>query len=562
MFFQVHARIFNRDGVAQSGDILVADAVPAVKESVGFAPVSVDVAMTPTGDFVVVYDVGNLQTNNSVVMAHFYTVNGTDEGAVLVTPVPPLAEVFQAYEPTVARDNKGDTFISFLTQQDFGLVKVGVQILSPSTTPIGGPIVVSDSATGPLSRPSIATDGTGNFVVAWNADVFNPTPQAHIVFRRFAPDGKPIDSSAVDVATAQLSSTPSVGRAQDTGNFVITWDTASSGTTVIEAQRFDASGAPLGAPFQVNTSTSEPAQSPQVAIGAAGNFAISWTTGLPETVFSRVFNADGSAESPQLQVNGPSVDFGSSDIAVDSTLSQFIVNWPGAGNSGQDEILARIYRKPAPVAPAILPPSLPVSPPVAGEDPAIGIALERSTTRRAETPIPFFLPLTELPPPQGPVQFEPVRSLLPTPGAPGPEEQELRKMGEISGEVFLDLNGNGIHDEGEPGLAGQVVFLDLNDNGILDDGEPSVVTDSKGEYVFSGLPLTKYRVRQLVRPSRIIQTTPLDNAGHEVMLTRQNNTAPNQNFGTKILQTATPVSPPPSSTDEPPSRAGDDTPPE
>src|SRR5439155_16558325 len=50
----------------------------------------------------------------------------------------------------------------------------------------------------------------------------------------------------------------------------------------------------------------------------------------------------------------------------------------------------------------------------------------------------------------------------------------------ISGQVFNDLNGNGIRDTGEPGLQGFTAFLDTNNNGLLDDCEPSTVRDANG----------------------------------------------------------------------------------
>src|SRR5262249_20242982 len=46
--------------------------------------------------------------------------------------------------------------------------------------------------------------------------------------------------------------------------------------------------------------------------------------------------------------------------------------------------------------------------------------------------------------------------------------------GSIAGQAFRDLNGNGVKDAGEPGLAGWTHFLDLNNNGALDPAEPRV----------------------------------------------------------------------------------------
>src|SRR5207244_2233283 len=86
---------------------------------------------------------------------------------------------------------------------------------------------------------------------------------------------------------------------------------------------------------------------------------------------------------------------------------------------------------------------------------------------------------------------------------------------------------------------GQRVFLDLNDNGIWDPGEPGDVTDANGRYEFSGLALTRHRVRQDLSRARIAQTAPERNAAHEVELTEESSTAPDRDFGAKVLQAAT-----------------------
>ncbi len=59
--------------------------------------------------------------------------------------------------------------------------------------------------------------------------------------------------------------------------------------------------------------------------------------------------------------------------------------------------------------------------------------------------------------------------------------------GTISGNVFNDLNMNGIQNTGEPGLGGWVVFLDANGDGVLDNNEDWTTTDANGNYSFSNL---------------------------------------------------------------------------
>ena len=68
---------------------------------------------------------------------------------------------------------------------------------------------------------------------------------------------------------------------------------------------------------------------------------------------------------------------------------------------------------------------------------------------------------------------------------------------EISGRLWDDLNGDGVADFGEPGVAGETVFIDLNDNGSFDAGEPFDTTDGSGDYEFLNLEERVYTVRLL-----------------------------------------------------------------
>ncbi len=88
---------------------------------------------------------------------------------------------------------------------------------------------------------------------------------------------------------------------------------------------------------------------------------------------------------------------------------------------------------------------------------------------------------------------------------------------EIRGTKWEDLDADGVWDAGEPGLAGVMIYLDLNRNGLLDDGEPSaataeddpltVGTDETGTYAFSPLDAGRYVVSEVV-PAGYAQTHP------------------------------------------------------
>ncbi|MEL7313960.1 MAG: S8 family serine peptidase, partial [Cyanobacteria bacterium J06559_3] len=70
----------------------------------------------------------------------------------------------------------------------------------------------------------------------------------------------------------------------------------------------------------------------------------------------------------------------------------------------------------------------------------------------------------------------------------------------LSGSKWHDLNENGLRDAAEPSLADWTMYLDANRNGTLDDGELSTVTDSSGNYSFTGLVPNTYAVAEVQQP--------------------------------------------------------------
>ena len=70
----------------------------------------------------------------------------------------------------------------------------------------------------------------------------------------------------------------------------------------------------------------------------------------------------------------------------------------------------------------------------------------------------------------------------------------------IRGNVFQDVDGDGVRDYGERGMSGWTVYLDTDRDGTLDEGEPRRLSGTDGRYVFEGLAPGSYRVAEVVRP--------------------------------------------------------------
>ena len=88
------------------------------------------------------------------------------------------------------------------------------------------------------------------------------------------------------------------------------------------------------------------------------------------------------------------------------------------------------------------------------------------------------------------------------------------QYGVVSGTVFNDLNGDGIRQSGEPGLAGVTVYADLSIDGGF---EPTTVTDSNGNYSLT-VPEGAVIIRQKL-PSGNRQSDPVGGAGEHVTVT-------------------------------------------
>jgi len=80
-------------------------------------------------------------------------------------------------------------------------------------------------------------------------------------------------------------------------------------------------------------------------------------------------------------------------------------------------------------------------------------------------------------------------------------------VGSISGFKFNDLNANSVRDATDPPLANWQIYIDLNGNGRVDPGEPNTITNPQGNYTFANVSPGRYLVREVQQPGWV-QTTP------------------------------------------------------
>jgi len=209
----------------------------------------------------------------------------------------------------------------------------------------------SNQSTDPLNPQSVATDAAGNFVVTWES--IHDGSGLGIFAQRFDATGAPLGSEfQVNTYTSGSQRYPTVAMDAD-GDFVITWsshlqDFSNDG---VYAQRFNSAGIPQGSEFQVNSAYFGAQGYSTVAMDNAGNFVIAWTTDAQtSSVYARKYNAAGDPQTPEFQVNGYSTSVQArAKVAMDRD-GDFVVTWASKGQDGSDYgVFARLYT-PAAVA--------------------------------------------------------------------------------------------------------------------------------------------------------------------------------------------------------------------
>jgi hypothetical protein len=171
----------------------------------------------------------------------------------------------------------------------------------------GSEFVVNTYTYGPQSYPSVAAAADGRFVVVWQS--LNQDGSNEGVFaRRYSASGAPLGGSEfrVNAYTTAFQRFPKVA-SDASGAVVIVWESLGQDGSGqgIYGRRFDAVGGSLGGEFRVNATTTFAQTHPSVAMDAAGNFVVVWSSadGTDYDVMAQRYDAAGAGQGPEFRVN-------------------------------------------------------------------------------------------------------------------------------------------------------------------------------------------------------------------------------------------------------------------
>jgi hypothetical protein len=134
----------------------------------------------------------------------------------------------------------------------------------------------------------------------------------------------------------------------------VVWQSYGSGGTdtsyaSIQAQRFNASGVPVGGQFQVNAYTTNRQNSPAVAVEPQGNFVVVWQSygsgGTDTSGYSthaQRHDAIGTPLGGEFQVNAYTPNWQIRPAVAAGAPSNFMVVWDSDGSDGTDNSASSI----------------------------------------------------------------------------------------------------------------------------------------------------------------------------------------------------------------------------
>jgi hypothetical protein len=219
---------------------------------------------------------------------------------------------------------------------------------------VGDEFVVNSYTTSYQFTPVVAGSTNGEFVVVWESyHQLGPAVGGDVFAQRFGTDGLPVGGEfQVNSFTSGYQYFPAVALS-DTGAFVVVWtDGAGDGDGPgIAAQRFDASGQPVGGEFQVNSQTLGYQERPRVAIDGSENVTVVWSAiasdAFPDPdgdgggIFARQFDAAGVPLGDDFLVNQQTAgEQGSPDVSCDVN-GNLVFAWDTPGEADRDIAVRR-----------------------------------------------------------------------------------------------------------------------------------------------------------------------------------------------------------------------------
>jgi hypothetical protein len=183
--------------------------------------------------------------------------------------------------------------------------------------------------------------GGGGFVVTWSSD--GPDGSGYGVYgQRYNATGAPVGGEfKVNTYTTDSQFAPRVAGLGG-GGFVVTWISfgQDGSGTGIYGQRYSAAGSTAGSEFKVNTYTAGWQNRPSVAGLGGGGYVVTWSSweqdGSEDGVYGQRYNATGAPVGGEFKVNTYTTDSQLAPSVAGLGGGGFVVTWSSWGQDGSE----------------------------------------------------------------------------------------------------------------------------------------------------------------------------------------------------------------------------------
>lgn len=215
----------------------------------------------------------------------------------------------------------------------------------------GAEFAVNTSTTFNQTAPEIAALPDGGYVIVWGTlDPAQDGNNSAIKAQRFDASGNPVgpeflvNNEALDAQyTADIAAFPD-------GSFVICWvtnDIAQDGSSsAVKARLFDAEGNPVGSEFLVNSQTINRQDDPHVTVLDNGNFIVAWNDWGTTDMKAQIFSPDGQKIGGEFRLNtslSANQEYGNV-VALEG--GGFVATWrttDTTADGSNDAVIARVF---------------------------------------------------------------------------------------------------------------------------------------------------------------------------------------------------------------------------
>lgn len=230
------------------------------------------IAMSADGSFVVAWQ--DDRNGGDIYVRHFNAAGVATSDEILANTNMSSGQ----FAPAVAIKDSGSYVVAWQSDTGGSSKAIFAQRFNAADNPLGAEFRVNTYDTNDQTAPAIAMAPDGSFVIAWSSNSQDGSNRG-VYAQRFDPSGAAAGAEfRVNTTTSGHQDRPTVAM-DGSGNFVIAWTSDGQddgGSFGVYAQRYLANGTPDGGEFLVNATAPAHQQNPSAAMSLAGSLVVAW----------------------------------------------------------------------------------------------------------------------------------------------------------------------------------------------------------------------------------------------------------------------------------------------